>query len=281
MSLLPNSRVGKIEFYEAHVSPWQENAAAIGLTSQQVDALEKRTRQARAAYDAHQAAMEAAKAATLDFYNCVRDMAEDGADLIRTIRNQAETAGDPNVYVLARIPAPGPRSPTPPPGLPSDLRVALLATGALALSWKCPNPAGASGTIYEVQRRIDGENATFVYIGSSGVKRFTDETLPAGTASVTYQITAIRSTARGPAARFTVRFGVGGEGRPVVSLTPAAGAGGCETLDKLGLGRACKGQAGFSREEVREGNLAPAGIPPPAAKAASKRRNGRAVVVER
>lgn len=44
-----------------------------------------------------------------------------------------------------------------------------------------------------------------------GVKTFLDETLPTGSAPVTYKITAVRSTARGNPAQFTVNFGVGGQ----------------------------------------------------------------------
>ncbi|MCC6660920.1 MAG: hypothetical protein IT437_08545 [Phycisphaerales bacterium] len=70
-------------------------------------------------------------------------------------------------------------------------------------------PTGSVGTIYEVQRKIG--NAGFQFIGGIGVKTFLDETLPTGSAPVTYKITAVRSTARGNSAQFTVNFGVGGQ----------------------------------------------------------------------
>ncbi len=50
----------------------------------------------------------------------------------------------------------------------------------------------------------------FAVIGVSGIRRFVDDTLPSGAASVTYEIVAIRSTTRGIAGRFTVNFGVSG-----------------------------------------------------------------------
>ena len=43
----------------------------------------------------------------------------------------------------------------------------------------------------------------------TGKKHFTDETLPPGTAEVTYLIQAIRSTATGRVASFTVPLGGG------------------------------------------------------------------------
>jgi hypothetical protein len=112
--------------------------------------------------------------------------------------------------------------PTPAPGTPSALHVDLLATGALVLSWKCPHPSGAIGTVYEVQRRIGGEGDPFAYVGTTGSKTFIDDTLPAGSSNITYQITAVRSTARGHAARFSVNFGVVGVGRMTASATTNA-----------------------------------------------------------
>ena len=65
------------------------------------------------------------------------------------------------------------------------------------------------GTIYQISRSIGSSN-NFQVIGISGTKSFTDETLPAGTASVFYRIRAIRSTKVGPAATFMVNLGVAG-----------------------------------------------------------------------
>ena len=45
------------------------------------------------------------------------------------------------------------------------------------------------------------------YRNTVGVKRFLDENPPATRGGVTYQITALRSTLRGSAARFGVNFG--------------------------------------------------------------------------
>ena len=140
-------------------------------------------------------------------------MQVDGAGLIRNIKNKAESTNNPEVYALAQIPPPATPSPVPPPGTPFDLRVELLQTGAITLSWKCPNPAGAAGTIYEVQRKLGtSPTAAFEFIGAAGVRNFTDETLPLGPTLVTYRITAVRSTTRGNPAQFILTFGSGGEG---------------------------------------------------------------------
>jgi len=66
----------------------------------------------------------------------------------------------------------------------------------------------------------------FTYLGGTGMKEFTDATIPAGSAQVTYQIQATRTTAVGPWAQFNVNFGVssGGEMTASVSETPKMAA---------------------------------------------------------
>jgi hypothetical protein len=227
MGIVPDSRLGKIQFYENHLSPWGDNASAIGLTAAAVTSLGGLTTNARKAYDAAESARQAAKAATQAYYNAVRAMHNGpgaGADMIELIRNKAQSTNNPEVYALAEIPAPATPGTLPPPGTPTDFTVGLLQNGAVELKWKCANPAGAQGTVYEVKRR-SGAAGSFVYAGSSGVRTFVDETLQAGTASVTYQVTAIRSTQRGNPAQFTVNFGVGGAGGAGFAITSVSEGG--------------------------------------------------------
>jgi len=225
MGVVPHDRIGKIEFYEAHAlvgRPWTTNAAAIGLLPASVTALGTLTTAARTAYNAHIAAQAAAKAATQNFYDKVRFMHSSpgaGSDMIETIKTYAATENDPNVYVLAQIPPPaqgGGRGRTPPPGTPFAFTVGLLQDGSLQLTWKCRNPSGTVGTIYEVKRKIG--SGAFTFVGATGVKTLTDDALPAGSTPCTYQITAVRSTARGNPAQFTVNFGIGGPGLTIASI---------------------------------------------------------------
>jgi hypothetical protein len=125
---------------------------------------------------------------------------------------------------LATRPTPAPR---PAPGTPNRFAVALAGDGALTLKWKCNNPRGTGGTMYQVWRRVGG-TAPFEYLGGSGTKAFVDATIPAGTPQVTYQIQAVRSTAVGAWAQYTVSFGTSGaapvvaEETEVAPLRPAA-----------------------------------------------------------
>lgn len=222
MTVVPKDPIDQVQFYESHVGPWGVSAASIGLSSQSVSALAAATAAARAAFNAQRAAINAARAATENFHEKVRLMHAApgaGADMIRQIKLHAANKNDPAVYTLAQIPAPASPSTMPPPGTPSNFKVGLGAAGLLTISWACKNPAGSKGTVYEVSRRVegleedggdgggDGGGGGFVYVGCTGVKSFTDDTFPAGATGVTYQITAIRSTARGQPARFTVRLG--------------------------------------------------------------------------
>jgi hypothetical protein len=219
MNIVPNTPIGKITFYEAHIAKWTTRAAQIGLSSADCTALAALIEDARKAFDEQQVAMTASKSSTMTMQNAVRAMHALGAADIAKIKAFAEATDDPNVYPLADIPAPASPSPVGPPGTPTDFTVGLEQTGAVTLRWKCPNPPGSVGTVYEVRRRV-GPAGSFGYLGSQGTRVFTDDTLPAGSTGVTYQITAIRSTSRGPAAQFNVNFGVGGDGMAFATVTP-------------------------------------------------------------
>ncbi|MDB5319647.1 MAG: hypothetical protein JWN40_1278 [Phycisphaerales bacterium] len=225
MAIVPKDRVAKLEFYEAHIAPFTTNATAVGLSSASVALLATATSDTRAAYTAHIAAQAAAKAATAAFYDKVRAMHNApgmGADMIQQIKTKAEITNNPNVYVLAQIPAPATPSPIPAPGTPTDFTVALLQDGSLELKWKCANPSGAGGTIYQLQRR-SGSQTDWTFAGATGSRTFTDSSLPAGASPVTYLVTAVRSTARGNPAQFTVSFGSVGSSPTIQSVVGGDG----------------------------------------------------------
>src|SRR6266536_2739204 len=160
MSLVPDTNEGKILFFQSKNTPWAANAVAIG---------------------------------TAAFKAAVRDMAVAGSDIIKQIRAKAATDGG-GVYLLAQIPAPATPTPVPAPGTPTVFSATLNPDGSLKLKWKCANPAGAGGTTYQIARR-SGATGEFVAIGVAGTRSFTDTAVPAGVASVTYGIVAVRSTA--------------------------------------------------------------------------------------
>ncbi|HLL89692.1 MAG TPA: hypothetical protein VK324_10330, partial [Tepidisphaeraceae bacterium] len=112
------------------------------------------------------------------------------------------------VYALAQVRPPAKKSPLGKPGSPTAMTAELsAATGALALTWRCRQPEGSKGVLYDVWRRI-GDNGAFEYLGSTGRKTFVDQTLPPGAGRVMYRIVARRSTKVGDAAEFPVNLGV-------------------------------------------------------------------------
>ena len=114
---------------------------------------------------------------------------------------------------------PGPR---PAPGACTGFTVSLNGDGSVLLKWKSQNPAGAPGTMYQVWRRLGAGGGAFTYLGGTGSKHIVDNEVPAGTAAVTYQIQAVRSTAVGPWSQFNVNFGAPGTPATVTATVTEA-----------------------------------------------------------
>jgi hypothetical protein len=220
MPIVPKKPAERVAFYASKITGWTTNAVAVGTTSAAVTDLGTKVTSAQAKIAAALAAKELAKNAVADADLAVKDMAHAGAAIIQQIKAKAAVSGL-SIYVLAQIPAPATPTPVPPPGTPVNFKAALNPDGSLKLTWKCPNPPGAPGTIYQVARRI-GASGAFLPLTSVGTRSLTDDTVPAGTASVTYRITAVRSTSIGLAAEFTVNFGTGVTGEMVASVVSAS-----------------------------------------------------------
>lgn len=217
MAVVPAKKIDKVSFFENHNTPWSTNATALGTTTAAVTDLATKTLAARNAFNAQQSAMDTAKAATETFNAAVDAMATAGAAIISQIRAKAKTSGD-SVYALAQIPSPATPKPAGAPGQPTDFKATLDGNGSLVLTWKCSNTA--SGVIYQIYRALTG-SVDFAYLGGSGERKFTDNTIPAGTTMITYQIQGVRSTGAGPWAQFNVNFGVGGAGMQIEETSPS------------------------------------------------------------
>lgn len=220
MPLYPNTKSGKIAFFNSKVTPWQSSATSIGTTAAAVTALLAKITAAQAKVDAQTAAEQAAKTATAAADSAVAEVVSAGADIIKNIRAFAANSANPaNVYELAELPAPSTPTPVTTLGTPHDFKAELAGDGSLILKWKCANPR-ATGTVYQVWRKLDGD-AQFSYLGGIGTKSFTDAELPSGTASVLYKVQAVRSTAEGPWATFTVLIGMGASGQMTATVAGA------------------------------------------------------------
>jgi hypothetical protein len=115
---------------------------------------------------------------------------------------------DVNVYSRAHITAPakpGRPGSAPAPGTPYRFGIRLRQIGEITLTWKCDNPDGTVGTIYQVRRQTD--DGPLSAVGMVGEKRFIDRAVPPGTKTCTYEVTALRSTGKGSPATYMIQFG--------------------------------------------------------------------------
>ncbi|MEA2710799.1 MAG: hypothetical protein QOF78_3400 [Phycisphaerales bacterium] len=215
MGLLPENHAERIAFFTSRTALWTTNATAIGTTTTQVTDVTTKAAAATTALAAQLAAQNAAKAATQTLFDAMDALTNSGSIVIEQVRTKSRTAGE-GVYPLANLPAPATPSPKPAPGQPTELVVSLTQTGAFDMKWKCPNPPGTQGTVYNVFRRV-GSVGEYTFIGGSGVREFTDETVPSGAALIMYKIQAVRSTAVGPFATFNVFIGTGAGGATMIT----------------------------------------------------------------
>lgn len=215
MRILPKTPAQQVERLTALIPAWAVDPGGLGLSPARIAELETLLAQARAAQLAAYEARNAARAATLAFEIATAALTHNASAAITTIKATAGTSPDP-VAVLAQARLPAPRSRArpgsiPAPGTPTEFRVELLQNGSVVLSWTCDNPEGSTGTMYRVRRRIGGAHAGgFEFLELLGERRYTDNTIPAGTDAITYEVMALRSTRRGQPALFDVNFGTVG-----------------------------------------------------------------------
>jgi hypothetical protein len=216
MATVPQTIVGKIEFFEQHLPTWSVDPVAIGLNALEVADLATMTAQARADYETAQTSRVTAKGNTEIQNTTVGAMANFGGDLIKTIRAFAEKTDDSSVYAAAGIPAPQPPTPAGPPEQPTALAAALLPGGGLRLTWKGTLSQSAFFSVY---RKVEGET-NFTLLFAPAAKSYDDTTIPAGVSNVTYFIEARRDDFTVPSGWYQVNFGAGGA--TVTSVSMAA-----------------------------------------------------------
>lgn len=224
MSVIPRTVIGKIEFCEAHLAVWAANPTAIGITALQVSDLAALVAQARADYDAAEAARNGARSAIETRNISVGSMFDLVADLVKTIRAFAETTNDPSVYPAADIPAPAAPTPTPPPDAPTNLTAMVNTVGHCLLNWKGSRAVGTQFVLRRQVTPVGGTPGQWTYAGSSVTNDYTDTTVPTGLASVSYVVIAQRASGTSePSNTATLTFGTGtGEGSGSGGLTLAA-----------------------------------------------------------
>lgn len=239
MAVQPDKKLQQIIFAEQRAPIWASKATTLGLTPAQTAAITDATASARGRYDEALAIREAAKAATVQGDNALRDLRTLVAEAIKAIRLKAEATNDPDLYAVAQIPPPALPTPAQPPTKPTNVTFTIEPTGALTLSWT-NNPAtpgldsSTVGVIYTIRRRINAE-ANFTIVGAvpaaragrRGLTSFTDDTLLRAATNIQYLIVPQRGTLTGPMSEvFSIRLGVGPGGLAVVESTSSQGNAG-------------------------------------------------------
>jgi hypothetical protein len=206
MRTVPRNQAPKITFFQGQLPRWARNAEQLGLNPDDIAMMTARTEAAQAALIAQRKAQLAAEAATLDLREAMDAMATMGASMLLQIRATAARSGGA-IYPLAAIDPPAKGSPVGEPGTPFKFEFSIDDNGALHLTWKCKNPRGSVGTMYQVYREVDG-SGEMAFLGTTGKKQFTDATVPQGAKTIVYKVRAMRSTKVGQSATFNVSFGV-------------------------------------------------------------------------
>lgn len=206
---IPDRFAPAIQWCGQRIDQWQENRALLGLTEAGVSELDQRTQAARDARAGYLRAKRELRNASKTYRASVGAMRRTASALLATIRATAKRSDAPtSIYSAASVPPPAKRGPSPTPATPRDFEVELLGDGALRVRFECPHPPGVRAVTYRVERMLDMAGGMQI-IQTAKARSFTDDSIPAGTRSVLYQVTAQTSTRDGEPAVHLVPFGQG------------------------------------------------------------------------
>jgi hypothetical protein len=214
MATVPNTILGRIQFFEQHLPLWAVDPVAIGLTALEVAALTSETAQARSDFESAQDLRLAARVGTDIQTLSVASMYDLGSGFLKTIRAFAEKTDDPNVYTAAGIPGPQPPTPAGPPDQPTDLEADVRLPFGLKLKWK---GSVSQSAYFSIWRKLSTETS-YSMIKTTSDKSFEDVTVPGGIDSVSYYIAARRDDFTVNGASLSISFGADG----TTSMTLAA-----------------------------------------------------------
>lgn len=233
-SNLPTDPAEVITFVDARAVVWVENQPLIGSTPEEVAAVKEALVKAKEALAAANEARIAARSATQQYYLATERLRSRARVVVDNAKSLAKATDDTKVYAKAALNPPKPRARQAPlPGQPDGIDVDVNRVGTFTVRWTCKNPRGLHGVMYEVRRRImsvterNGKSIArwgpSVVVGiAGGEKKLIDATVPNGTGSLSYAVTALHNGRRGPASR-EASF-VFGAAMPVASGTTAVPA---------------------------------------------------------
>lgn len=193
----PKSPKQQIPWLQQRLSSWTNNADDLGLSAEAVDNLTNLLSTAATNMSEAAAARTAAKGKTTTFYASAQPLSSLAGAMIRTIRAYADTSGSADIYEIAGIDPKGQPTPVPAPSQPTNVQAFPQNDGSVLLTWRAKNAAPSAGTAFTIYRKLEGQEA-FSPVGTVGLRKFTDETIPPGTPSAVYIIRGIRGEKVGP-----------------------------------------------------------------------------------
>jgi hypothetical protein len=205
MSVTPNQLLQRLEFYEQRVPVWVENAATIGLSIEQSGQAESLVQACRSAYDNALAKRIQAKAATVLQDEAFEAMDTFGAQMIKIIRAFGIATDDPAVFATALIPEPKKPSPIAPVN-PSNVTFNLDTNGELEVRWDGRTFAGTSYLVDRSTWDGAGQPTGFARIATVSERRFVDKTVPLGTVTATYRVSALKNGQQTSGSQGTAHF---------------------------------------------------------------------------
>lgn len=219
-SNLPTDPAEVVAFVSSRAEVWALNQPLIGSTPAEVAAVEAILAEAKAAMRAAGIARDAARSATQQYYDAARRLRNASRIVVDNAKNLARASDDASVYQHARLNPPKVRArQAPPPGKPVRVECEAKQFGQVVVTWKCANPRGLHGVVYEVLRRTlevserDGKRVVrwgpMEHIGiAGGDKRFVDTTVPVGVPQVSYMIVSMHNGRKGETSNETpLQFG--------------------------------------------------------------------------
>jgi hypothetical protein len=162
----------RLAWFERRVSLWQQDAERLGMTVDEVAALQERLGQARECFEQRRAAAVAARVAAAEFELRATTALRAGLRLVSHIRAAAEA--DPGVWDLAGIQPSARLGRAPDP--PTDVRAEVDADGLVVVLWESKY-AGRNGASFVLERRL-ADRAGYRFLGMTSLCRFRDATVP-------------------------------------------------------------------------------------------------------
>lgn len=192
MTVIPSTIQAKVQQIGQWSDQWSAAAASIGITPAQAAAFATQAAALESAYVTQRDAKTASKNATIALHSQLDRTVTMTGELINVIKAYAETQPNPSaVYINALVPPPKTPTPVPAPGAPLSLKATVdTVDGSVTLTWKPNNPPNSNKVVYQVWRKLPTQTS-FAYLQTVGVKSFNDESVPAGVATIMYQIVPV------------------------------------------------------------------------------------------